>query len=109
MKTQLKILMAILMITPITASAGDKTNTRLKKQCQYIVYGNGENDPFDDTYLFGIIEGIVFMIPSDERSDYARVKKTIIREKACKEALNNISKHGFQGDFKIQALKVLMK
>jgi hypothetical protein len=111
MKTQVKILIALLIIVPGMASentdADAKINNGLKKQCQYVVYGNGN----DSSLYAGVMAGI----PEDIRSSLA-VKDTTafskyttqstMQLKACKNALKHITSDGFKNDYKKAVLKL---
>lgn len=111
----MKILIAILtmatLITSANADAQAEINEDLKKQCQYLVYGNGENNVFVVMYMYGVTAGMIAMLTEDEVSDYV-IKKTPSREivyKACQSALTNTEKLEFQTIFKLEVGNLIIK
>ena len=110
MKTQLKILMALLILLPITASADYTLDIGLKKECQYVVYGNGMESKIYSTYLAGMISGVTFMIPLKDRTTFGKNADVRTKQlKACQNALNNISADGFEADFMWEVSKLIDK
>lgn len=93
------------MVTSINASDIDDG---LKKQCQYIVHGNGSTDLQYNAYLLGVVSGIQHM--TIEITDYGEISSYADkRHKVCKNALSNIGKSGFDSDYKREATKLISK
>jgi non-ribosomal peptide synthetase component E (peptide arylation enzyme) len=105
MKTQLKMILATLAIlsTATSAIASSEWDATLKKQCQYMVYGNGTDDKNAAMYLAGLTTGIRSMIPKREKK-IATIPT--VKVEACKYALSNIGKNGFLLDYKSAVLKL---
>jgi len=106
MKTQLKILTAILatifMTSPINANMLDD---KLERQCQFQVYGNGEVDIMNGMYLLGLVSGMKYM--TLDRTEFAsNTNYGAQTDKACENALNNITAYGFEDDFKREVMKL---
>lgn len=109
---QFKILITLLTIMLLTTSvsADAENDNFMKKQCQYLVYGNGSSDSFMYGTMVGILEGITFTIKLDERTDFVKdaAAATIIL-KACQNTFNNITEDGFFTDFKTQVVELSNK
>ncbi len=105
MKTQLKMILATLAIasTATSAIASSEMDAALKKQCQYIAYGNGTDDKNAAMYLAGLTTGIRSMIPQREKKVSTIIK---VKAEACKYVLSNPEKHGFLMDYKWAVLKL---
>ncbi len=112
MKIQVKILIALLIIVPSMASentdANAKINNGLKKQCQYIVYGKGNDSSFYAGVMAGIPEDIRSSLPVEDTTAFSKhTTQSTMQLKACKNALNYISSDGFENDYKMAVLKLV--
>jgi len=105
MKAQLKMILATLAMLSMATSAiaSSEWDATLKKQCQYIAYGNGTDDKNAAMYLAGLTTGIRSMIPRKEKKVSTI---TEVKVEACKYVLNNIEKNGFLLDYKWAVLKL---
>jgi hypothetical protein len=101
------VLALVLMSSSLMAN--QRLNDRYKQQCQYRVYGTGEFDSLIAAEMIGVVNGIVFMIKPSDRSDYAKAPFGTIIDKACQNALNNMSNLGFENDYKLAVLILLNK
>ncbi len=109
MKTKLTIVMAFLTIIPITLSANN-IDTGIKKQCQYLVYGNGSEDIYLNLFMSGIVTGIDFMIDKQDKSTFSKNSNNgVLVYKTCQNTLNDISSSGFLIDFKWHAYRLMKK
>ena len=109
MKIQLKILIALLTIAPITASsnADTKIDNGYKKQCQYIVYGNGNDSSFYAGVMAGIPEDIRASLAVENTTAFSKFATlSTMQLKACKNALSHITSDGFENDYKMAILKL---
>ena len=52
--------------------ANQRVNAQYKEQCQYRLYGNGELNQFTAGEMLGVVNGILFMIEPNNRTDYAK-------------------------------------
>ena len=93
MKTKLMILMTFLAVSSINVSASTEINNALKKQCDYLVNGNGKNIEAYNTYLLGVITGMKYVIPAEEAKQYGK------NAKACENTLNHMTSLGFELDY----------
>ncbi len=110
MKTQLKIFMALLILLPITVFAGHTLDGGLKKECQYLVYGNGTENRIFSSYLAGVISGIMFTTSLKDRTAFGKNADVRTKQlKTCQNALNNISADGFKVDFMWELSKLIDK
>jgi len=114
MKTYIKILTALLTLTLQTTTANAEGDSEvdeiIKKQCQYIVYGQGQGDELANTFLVSIVLEKQFMVRVEEESDFAK-KASIaeINHKACESALTNTEKSSFVSIINYEVEKVLRK
>ena len=110
MKTQVKILITLLTIVLITTSANadTKTGNEYKKQCQYVVYGNGNDSSYYAGVMAGIPEDIRASLPVKDTTAFSKhTTQTTMQLKACKNALNHITSDGFENDYKMAVLKLI--
>ena len=108
-KSLLILVASSLAVLPSTVLA-DSIDNMMKKQCQYNVYGNGTTSNSSSSYLSGIIVGINSMIDSKDRTEFSKKSNPgIISDKACQNALNNISSNGFSNDYLWEAIKLISK
>ena len=99
--------MTILNINLFAAMSNDEM---VKKQCQYDIYGNGQTSSYAIGKMMGIIDGIMYMTSKEDKEDIiATATFGIISDKACQNALNNISEYGFYEDYKWELTKLLSK
>ena len=100
MKTKLMIFMTIFAVLTINVSASTEINNALKKQCDYLVNGNGENIVAYNTYLLGVVTGMKYVIPAKEAKEYGKTALAgDIKIKACENTLNNMTSLGFELDY----------
>lgn len=100
MKTKLMILITFLAVLSINVSASTEINNALKKQCDYLVNGNGENIEAYNTYLLGVVTGMKYVIPAEEAKQYGKnTKAGEIKIKACENTLNHMTSLGFELDY----------
>ena len=100
MKTKLLIIMTLLTVLTINVSASTEINNAIKKQCNYLVNGKGNNIEAYNTYLLGIVTGMKYVIPASEAKEYGKI--TIggdIKIKACENTLKHMTSLGFELDY----------
>jgi len=105
----MKKLSTLLMILALTTSiyASNKDNS-VKKQCKNIT--NDSNTMLENTYLLGIVEGIIYSTPYSDATDFAKSDETKnIVVLACKNAFDKKTIHGFDADYKWQSMKLISK
>ena len=64
----------------------------------------------DNTYVLGIVEGINYTVPYSDATELAKsgdTKNVVLI--ACKNAFENKTVHGFDADYKWQAMKLTSK
>ncbi len=108
MRTINKVIYFIIITILLSTTAKASQDESVKKQCQHIVYGYGEMNYTFDALLIGYMNGILYAIPSAQKTKFARNARgeTIIR-KACHNALNNITTNGFEADYRLQVLRLV--
>ncbi len=108
MKLLIALLTATLLATTVNASS--KINENIKKQCQYLVHGNGVNNFNVGMYMYGIISGIVAMSDLSEASEFAKTaERHDISYKACQRALVNKNNLVFEQIYVIELMNVIRK
>ncbi len=109
----MKILMTLLTVTALITTVHaekDHLSEEITKQCQYIVFGNGENNLLTDIYMLGIVSGIGFTINEEDASEYAKNSNKIeIKHKACQSALTNTMKYNFETIYRYEVMQLIMK
>lgn len=106
MKLFIALLTSMLLIT--TANAESHHDIGIKKQCQYLVYGNGVHSSEATIYMNGIIIGIISMIPKEDATDFGMKSDTNdIKYKACQRALVNTEAFGFRKLYMIELIGLL--
>jgi len=92
--------MIIFTVLASNISADEKINNALKKQCDYLVNGNGSNIEAYNTYLLGIVTGMKYVIPADEAKEYGKnTTAGEIKIKACENTLVHTTSLGFELDY----------
>ena len=103
MKNILSIILITISLNSIAFSDGGY-DIEIKKQCQYTIYGNGENNPFVANYILGMVVGQYFTMRFDKITlsevGLAASSNRVV-ELACKEALANNSSIGFEGAYNL--------
>lgn len=108
MKTLVAILTVITLTTSVNAS--EEVDNRIKELCKFTLYGEGEDVPLTKAYIIGMLSGMLFAVPKEERTEFAEtatLRMTV--EKTCNNAFMGISEYGFENDFKWEALRLISK
>ena len=106
----MKIVFTFMMIVALSVSMNANVNIdkMVKTQCKYIT--DGSNPMMENTYLKGIVEGISYAVPYNDATDLVKNMATKeVMHKACKNALENRTLHGFDADYKWQVMKLSSK
>ena len=106
----MKILLSLMMTMALRVSiyANVNIDKMVKTQCKYIT--DGSNPMMENTYLKGIVEGISYAVPYNDATDLVKNMATKeVMHKACKNALDNRTLHGFDADYKWQVMKLSSK
>jgi len=102
------IFAGLLIFFPNTLSADQRIDEILKRQCQYLVYISGSTKGMDDSLLAGIIRGMGYVIPEEDRSNlYQNKNIDTIKLKACKNALQKSTSNGFESAYNLEVYKLL--
>ncbi|CAA6809120.1 MAG: Unknown protein [uncultured Sulfurovum sp.] len=100
MKNKPMTLLLFIIVLSMNVSANVKIDNALKKQCDYLVNGNGNNIEEYNTYLLGLITGMKYVIPAEEAKQYGKVTTAgKIKTKACENTLNHMTSIGFELDY----------
>ena len=84
-----------------TTSSANNIDEIMKKQCQYLVYGTGENNIYINMYMMDIVAGEMYFTSKKKKFDYAhKTTSNQIKKRACKEALNNNTTKSFEDKYK---------
>ena len=113
MKDLLKMFFALSMFSlPNTLWAENIIDNTLKDHCKYILHGHleGVNNDQADGYLLGFIQGIEYMTDTADLTDFFKSRNyRMVKERACKNSLENRTDKGFQADYKFEATKLVNK
>ncbi|MDB2562195.1 hypothetical protein N9X61_01175 [Sulfurimonas sp.] len=84
-----KLIIATMVLVGLAPTvSADMIDDGIKKQCQYIVYGNGSDNSLIDMMMIGIVAGHSFK--TTNLTDFAqKATRNQLVELACKEAFNN--------------------
>ena len=103
-----KIILISLSLIPASLIADFTLDNGIKKECQYHLYGNGVRNDIYSGYVAGIIDGILYTTYEKYQTSFAKHAKTgTIVNKACQNALLNISADGFLNDYKWEVSKLV--
>ncbi|GEM_PF-2652054 len=78
---------------------GGNISENIKKGCQYLIYGNGEDDSLARVYMFGVIDATSYALDKDKMTKHSKSNSIDISKLACKEALNENSSESFKNKF----------
>lgn len=92
-----KILVSILLLS--ISLFGDTVDNLIKKECQYIVYGNGASDRSISSFMYGVVAGTLYHTEEKDSTKNASGTYADISELGCKEALSNNKVDSFQMKF----------
>ena len=113
MKKLLKTFLALSILSmPSTLLAGSVIDNALYGQCKFILYGHleGSNNDQADGYLLGFIQGIEYLTDKEDLTDFFKSRSyRMVKERACKNSLENSTDKGFQADYKFEATKLVTK
>ena len=94
-----KLVVAMVVVLGLSVSVHADPAEMMKKQCQYLIYGNGSHDSVSDMFMAGIVAGAFFNIPTAQRTEKSKASYGAIRELACKEALADNSTEDFDNKY----------
>ena len=90
---------AILMGLSSVASA-NIVDDGIKKQCQYLVYGNGSNDNGVNMVMVGIVMGQTYRTDTENKTQFSNnATFSQVSNRACKEAVNDNSADSFSNKY----------
>lgn len=93
----------------------------MKDQCKYLVYGNGEHNQVIESYMSGMLFGMMIETPYKDSTQYfkdnmkimiyenAHTKTKDILKRMCKIALDNMSENEFRDKFMLSYSKLMKK
>jgi len=100
MKTTIKAMILVSLLTTISVAVEE--SDRMRKQCQYVVYGSGNNDNSTDIFMRGLLFGIDYMSTKHGGGSVRQVIRN-----ACKKSLNSDSGKTFSHEFKQQLALII--
>lgn len=96
------LILSALILMGLSASVNADLADGLNRQCQYVIYGNGNYDKAADAFLLGVVSGLLYMVPDKERSTFvANGSYNDIRDQACKKAFADNTTYDFRDKFTI--------
>ena len=75
-----KLVVAMVVVLGLSVSVHADTAEMMKKQCQYLIYGNGSDICVSDMFMTGIVAGAFYHIPSEQRTEKAKATYGTIKE-----------------------------
>lgn len=105
-----KIVMMLMVVAGLfnTASARD-FDIRIQNQCKEYVSDDGRHHAEASGYVLGVVSGMQFMIPADQRSAVFNKSRGYIADQACMIALKNNEDVKFAIKYQKAVFQVLSK